>query len=118
MVFSAAEEIIKTCYVDKGWLGTQIMQEFPSERWNFRSVNRVIKLFKRIGSVARQPESGRPRTARSEASTDCTEDNIQYQDNQPRTYKSQRKIGNATGISQTSVHRVTKELNLKAYKRI
>ena len=32
--------------------------------------------------------------------------------------KSQRKIGNAIEISQTSVYRITKELNLKAYKRI
>ena len=117
MVFSAAEkELIRTCYVEKGWLGTQIVQEFPGKRWNCRSVNRVIKLFKRTGSVARQPGSGRPRTSRSEAKNDYTEDNIQSQDNQPGTHKSQRKIGNAIGISQTSVHRITKELNLKAYK--
>ena len=73
---------------------------------------------KRTGSVARQPGSGRPRTARSEANKDYTEVNIQSQDNQPETHKSQRKIGNAIGISQTSVHRITKELNLKAYRRI
>ena len=115
MVFSAAEkELIKTCYVEKGWLGTQIVQEFPRKRWNCRSVNRVNQLFKRNGSVARQPGSDRPRTARSEANKDYTEDNIQSQDNQPGTQKSQRKIGNAIGISQTSVHRITKELNLKA----
>ena len=112
MVFSAAEkELIKTCYVEKGWLVTRIVQGFPGKRWNCRSVNRVIQLFKRTGSVARQPGSGRPRTARSRAN-DYTEDNIQSQD------KSQRKIGNAIGISQTSVHGITKELNLKAYKRI
>ena len=94
------------------------MQEFPGKRWNYRSVNRVIQLFKRTGSVARQPGSGRPRTARSKANKDYTEDNIQSQDNKPGTHKSQRKIGNAIAISQTSVHRITKELNLKAYKRI
>ena len=77
MVFSAAEkDLIKTCYVEKGWLGTRIVQEFPGKRWNCRSVNRVIKLFKRTGSVARQAESGRPRTARSEANKDYMEDNI------------------------------------------
>ena len=90
MVFSAAEkELIKTCYVEKGWLVTRIVQEFPGKRWNCRSVNRVIQLFKRTGSVARQPGSGRPRTARSEANKDYTEDNIQSQDNQPGTDKSQ-----------------------------
>ena len=105
MVFSAAEkELIKTCYVEKGWLGTLIVQEFPGKRWNCRSVNRVIQLFKR--------------NVCSEANKDYTEDNIQSQDNQPGTHKSRRKIGNAIGISQTSVHRITKELNLKAYKRI
>ena len=98
MVFSAAEkELIKTCYVEKGWLGTQIVQEFPGKRWNCRSVNRVIQLFKRIGSVARQPGSGRPRTARSEANKDYTEDNIQSQDNQPGTIsrrgKSEMQLG-------------------------
>ena len=46
------------------------------------------------------------------------EDNIQSQDNQPGTHKSQTKIGNAFGISQTSVHRITKDFNLKVYKRI
>ena len=104
--------------MEKGWLGTGIVQEFPGRRWHCRSVNRVIQLLKRTGSVARQPRRGRPRTARSEANKDYTEDNIQFQDNQPGTHKSQRKIGNAIGISQTSVHRTTKELNLKAYKRI
>ena len=82
MVFSAAEkDLINPCYMEKGWLGTRIVQEFPSKRWNCRSVNRVIQLFKRTGSVARQPGSGRPRTARSEANKDYTEDNIQSQDN-------------------------------------
>ena len=104
--------------MERGCLGTRIVQEFPGKRWNCRSVNRVIQLFKRTGSVARQPGSGRPRTARSEANKDCTEDSIQSQDSQPGTHKSQRKIGNAVGISHTSVHRITKELNLKAYKRI
>ena len=118
MVFSAAEELIKTCYVEKGWLGTRIVQEFPGKRWNCRSVNRVILLFKRTGSVARQPGSGRPRTTRSEANKDYTEDKILSQDNKPGTHKSQRKIGNAIRICQTSVHRIIKELNLKAYKRI
>ena len=118
MVFSAAEkELIKTCYVEKGWLGTQIVQGFPGKRWNCHSVNRVIQLFKRTGSVARQPGSGRPRTA-LEANKDYTEDNIQSQDNQPGTHKWQRKIRSAVGISQTSVHRITKELNLKSYIRI
>ena len=117
MVFSAAEnELIKTCYVEKGWLGTQIVQEFPGKRWNCRSIHNVIQLFKRTGSVARQAGSGRPRTARSEANKDYTEDNIQSQDNQPGTHKSQRKIRNA--ISKKSIHRITKELNLKAYKQI
>ena len=111
MVFSAAEELIKTCHVEKGSLGTRIMQEFPGKRWNCRSVDRVIQLFKRIG-----PDS--LEVARSEANKDYTEDNIQSQDNQPGTHKSQRKIGNAIAICQTSVHRITKELNLKAYKRI
>ena len=88
MVFSAAEkELIKTCYSEKGWLGTRIVQEFSGKRWNCRSVNRVIQLFKRNGSVARQPGSVRPRTARSEANKDYTEDNIQSQDNQPGTHK-------------------------------
>ena len=102
----------------KGWLGTRIVQEFPGKRWNCRSVNSVIQLFKRTGSIERHPGSGRPRTARFEANKDYTEDNIQSQDNQPGIHKSQRKIGNAIGISQTLVHRITKELNLKAYKRI
>ena len=98
MVFSAAEkELIKTCYVEKGWLRTQIVQEFMGKSWNCCSFNRMIQLFKRTGSIARQPGSGKPRTARSEANKDYTEDNIQSQDNQPGTLsrrgKSEMQVG-------------------------
>ena len=77
-----------------------MVRDTNCKKWNCRSVNRVIQHFKRTGSVARQLGSGRPRTARSEANKDYTEDNIQSQDNQPGTHthvsrrgKSEMQLG-------------------------
>ena len=40
------------------------------------------------------------------------------QEDQPGTYKSQREISRDLNVSRTSVRRMTKELNLKPFKRI
>ena len=40
------------------------------------------------------------------------------QEDQPGTHKSQREISRDLNVSRTSVRRMTKELNLKPFKRI
>ena len=40
------------------------------------------------------------------------------QENQPGTHKSQREISRDLNVSRTSIRRMTKELNLKPFKRI
>ena len=41
-VFSRqALAVIVTCITDKGWTVTRITKEFPSKKWNYKSINRV-----------------------------------------------------------------------------
>ena len=46
------------------------------------------------------------------------EEMIVSQEDQPGTHKSQRGISRDLKVSRTSVRRMTKELNMKTYKRI
>ena len=41
-----------------------------------------------------------------------------FQEDQPGTHKSQPEISRYLNVSRTSVRRMTKELNLKPFKRI
>jgi len=43
MFFSREDlAVIVTCITDKGWTVTRITKEFPSKKWNYRSINRVL----------------------------------------------------------------------------
>jgi len=42
MFFSEDLAVIVTCITDKGWTVTRITKEFPSKKWNYRSINRVL----------------------------------------------------------------------------
>jgi len=43
MFFSRVDlAVIVTCITDKGWTITRITKEFPSKKWNYPSINRVL----------------------------------------------------------------------------
>lgn len=61
MVFSSSDKaIIETCFVEKGWRGSKIVQEFPGKKWRKRSVNKIIK---RLGGNRIHNEKTREWTA-------------------------------------------------------
>jgi transposase len=118
MVFSSADkELIATCFTEKGWRGTKILQEFPGKNWRKNSVDNLIRKIETTGSTERKSGSGRPKTVCTQENVDYVEEHLCSQDN-PGTHKSQRKIANDLGVSRTSVRNMTKQLGLKSYKRI
>ena len=110
--------MIEACFHEKGWYGKRICQEFPSKNWTSRSVNRLINKIKETGSTARKEGSGNPRSARTEDNKDSVEELILSQEDNPGSHKSQREIARELSISQASVNRLSKDLELKAFKRV
>ena len=83
-----------------------------------RTVNRLIEKIRTSGSTSRKRGSGRPRTANTETNKDFVKEAIASQEDKPGTRKSQRKIARDLGIARSSVQNITKELELKPFKRI
>ena len=121
MVFSDDDRaVIEACHLEKGWGAGRILKEFPGRNWNLSSVSYQIKKIKDTGSTSRKQGSGRPRTAVNDDNKAYVEEMIVSQEDQPGTHKSQREISRDLNVSRrpTSVRRMTKELNLKPFKRI
>ena len=119
MVFTEADKaIVEACVREKGWGAKRLVKEFPGKQWNLATLNRWIKRIKETGSIGRKPGSGRPRTASTEDNKARVEDLIASQEDQPGSHQSQRQIAHNLNVSRSSVQRIAKELNLKAYKRI
>ena len=112
--------VIEACHLEKGWGARRILKEFPGRNWNLSSVSYQIKKIKDTGSTSRKQGSGRPRTAVNDDNKGYVvlEEMIMSQEDQPGTHKSLREISRDLNVSHTSVRRMTKELNLKPFKRI
>jgi len=110
--------IIEACVREKGWGYRKIVREFPGKGWSLSQVKRLVKRIKETGTTDRKQGSGRPRTAATEENKAYVEEFIASQEEAPGTHKSQRKLASDLNVSRSSVRRMTKELNLKAYKRI
>jgi len=50
--------VIVTCFTEKGWTGTRIAKEFPKEKWNYRSINRVLVKYRHMDTTDRKKGSG------------------------------------------------------------
>jgi len=71
MVFSKDDlAVIVACFTEKGWTDTRIAKEFPNEKWNYRSINRVLTKYRQTGSIDRKKGSGRPVTAMTDENND------------------------------------------------
>lgn len=119
MVYSKKDlATIESCFLEKGWRGKKICNEFPGKRWNYRSVNCAIRKIIKTGCSDRVSGSGRPRTARTDENVDNVEQMILSQEDMPGTHKSQRAIARQIGISRRSVQRISKDIGLKSVKRL
>ena len=119
MVLSEGDKaIVEACVTEKGWGYKRIVKEFPGKGWGLGQVKRLVKRIKETGSTARKPGSGRPRTARTAENKAYVEEFIASQEEEPGTHKSQRELASDLGVGRSSVQRMTKDLGLKAYKRI
>ena len=111
---------IKLMHEEKGWHGKRICKEYPSKKWNPRTINDNIKKLKETGSVQRKPGSGLydgNRSVRTVENQDITEELIQSQENQPGTHKSYSEIAMEIGGSKRSVGRMVKGSGNKPFKR-
>ena len=91
MVFAKNDlAVIVTCFIEKGWTGTQTVKEFTNKKLNFRSINRVFAKYRHTGTSDRNKGSGRPVTAMTNESLAEVEQLCQSQDDKPGTHKSQR----------------------------
>lgn len=48
---SESLSVIKVCFQEKGWRGSQIVREFPNRGWNCRCVDQAIKRLQTSGSI-------------------------------------------------------------------
>ena len=101
--------VIVTCFIKKGWTGTRIAKEFPSQKWNYRSINRVLAKYRHTGTTDRKKASGRPVTAMTNENLAEVEQLCQSQDDKSGTHKSQRQAAHIIGVSRTSVQRMLKK---------
>ena len=112
------ELLLKLAIWKKDGGARRILKEFPGRNWNLSSLSYQIKKIKDTGSTSRKQGSGRPRTAVNDDNKAYVEEMVVSQEDQPGTHKSQREISRDLNVSRTSIRRMTKELNLKPFKRV
>ena len=96
-----------------------IVAKFPGKGWNVWSVKAVCKrVDERESATERKPGSGRPKTARTEENIERVAELICSQEDQLGTSKSMRHIAKDIAVSQGSVRRIAKDLNLSAFRRV
>ena len=101
----------------KHWGTVRIMNEFPKS-WKRGAIDKLIYKIDTEGTTERKRGSGRPKSARTDANITLVSELICSQENNPGTHKSPREIERETGISRSSVRRITKnDLTLNTYKR-
>ena len=119
MVFSKSDlELIKTCFIEKGWRGKRICHEFPTKEWKCSRVNYAIRRYEATGNIHRKLGSGRPVTATTTQNQDAVEELALSQESEPGTHLSTRKIARRVGISNGSVSTILKRKDLKSLKRL
>jgi len=105
--------LIKNLYPSKGWGARKLLNEFPDKGWKLGSIDYLLKKIHKMGTVSRQPGSGRPRSARTDESIKTVDDLVLSQKNKPKTHRSTRQISRETGIHCSTVHRIFTVICLK-----
>ena len=90
--------LIKNLYYCKGYGAVRLINEFPTKGWKRNTINDFIKHLKQTGSIARKPDSGRPKTVRTAANIDAVNDLVLSQEDKPQTHCTVRQIARETQI--------------------
>jgi len=94
------------------------LNEFPDKGWKLGSIDYLLKKICKTGTVNRQPDSGRPRSARTDENVETVDDLVLSQKDKPKTHRLTCQISRETGIHCSSVHRIIHcDLQLKCLKR-
>ena len=62
------------------------------------SIDILLKMIRRVGTIDRQPGSGRPRSVCVNKNNENVEDLVLSQEDNPKTYRLNREISCETGI--------------------
>jgi len=73
------------------------------EKWNYRSINRVLAKYRHTGTTDRKKGSGRPVSAMTDENLAEVEQLCQSQDGKPGTHESQRQAARIIGVSRSSL---------------
>ena len=96
----------------------ELVKEFPGNGWRVGSVNKLLKQFWEYGTTDRQPDGGRPKTARTAEKIEAVDDLILSHDGALQTHRTTRQISRKMGINRSSVSRIVhKDLRLKCLKK-
>jgi len=75
-----------------------LTDEFPEKSWTKCGVNQLLKKLQDTGTVDRRPDSGRPRSARTEENVETVNDLVLSQEDKPQTHSTVREISQEMGI--------------------
>ena len=119
MVLSYEDKIVIKNDFDEFHLNAyQICKKHNSKGWDYSSVNRLIKKYKKTGSIDRVKGSGRPKSATTEENCELVEELICSQEEEPHSHQAPRKIEETTGISRSAVRRIIKTKGINQFKRM
>jgi hypothetical protein len=109
---------IETLFKEKGWSARKMCAEMPGRGWATTTVHDVIQKVRESGTSDRRPGSGRPATAMTEDNKEFVVQRSMSDKERPGTSLSERQMAGELGISQSSVGRIKKALNIKTFTRI
>jgi len=98
--------LIKNLYPSKVWGARKLLNEFPDKGWKLGSIDYLLKKIRKTGTVNRQPNSGRLRSARTDENIETVDNLVLSQKDKPKTHRSTRQISRETGIHCSSVNRI------------
>lgn len=109
---------IETVFLEKGWSARKMCAEFPSRGWAVMSVQNIIKKVRETGSSDRRPGSGRPATAVVQENMEFVLTRSTSDKEAPGTSMSERQMAAELDISQRSVGRMKKLMDIRTFTRI
>ena len=78
-------QVIRCCFLEKGWRGRRLCREFPDKQWKRSTVDNAIKKLETTGSIERKEGSGRPVTVTTEENKAIVEEMLLSQEGEEGT---------------------------------